>query len=63
MYWLGVNAMLFLISWVAGLQSNIPAGARSLFAKASRIGELVERGRYMGVQIYRRTLDEMVFFT
>ncbi|CAK0904649.1 unnamed protein product, partial [Prorocentrum cordatum] len=36
-YWLGVNAIPFLLAWVAELQSKIPEGTRSLFTAANNI--------------------------
>ncbi|CAK0818384.1 unnamed protein product, partial [Prorocentrum cordatum] len=62
-YWLGVNAMPFLLSWVADLQMKIPAGTHNLFTAANNIVKLVKQSRHMGIRIYRHALDDLAIFT
>ncbi|CAK0911609.1 unnamed protein product [Prorocentrum cordatum] len=52
-YWLGVNTVPFVLSWVAELQSKIPGGARNLFSAANNIVKLIKQRQRMGLQIYR----------
>ncbi|CAK0837902.1 unnamed protein product, partial [Prorocentrum cordatum] len=62
-YWLGVNTMPFLLSWVADLQMKIPAGTHNLFTAANNIVKLVKQSRHMGIRIYRHALDDLAIFT
>ncbi|CAK0832360.1 unnamed protein product, partial [Prorocentrum cordatum] len=58
-YWLGVNAMSFLLAWVAELQSKMPNGTRSLFTTANNIVMLSRQNQYMGLEIHRHSLDDL----